>query len=266
LSKLPPSSFPITATIFYSSYILPSRPFIPPSQSATTTPIDIKNSSHKSLTTFLKSVEKEGLIKLKDQKGTTKSKSSDLVITGVFSKHVDVLAHRGYTTLKAVEEKKAKKQEKEEGERKKVKEMGVSECWKPWQASVGFFEWAGGRWVCHLWFVILRRHSEFDMAFSSSTLYTLPEIKAKLNDYIVSRNLMNPNDRSYINVDALLSSTLSSKTDTEPLEFLKRDELTQRLVDKMQAWYEISVEGKEPVSKSVSALKSLCALFADGNQ
>jgi len=67
---------------------------------------------------------------------------------------------------------------------------------------------------------------------------------------------VNPNDQSYVNIDALLSSTLSSKTDTEPLEFLKRDELTQRLVNKMQAWYELSVDGKEPVMKSVSVLQS----------
>lgn len=151
LSKLPPSSFPITATVFYSSYILPSRPFIPPSSppnpSATTTPIDIKNSSHKSLTSFLKSAEKEGLLKLKDQKSTTKSKATELVITGVLPKHVDVLAHQEYTTLKDVEDKKATREEREESERKKVKEIGVRECWKPWQATVGFFERAGGRWV-----------------------------------------------------------------------------------------------------------------------
>jgi translation initiation factor 2D len=69
------------------------------------------------------------------------------VITGVFPKHVDVLAHQGYTTLKDVEDKKAMREEREERERRKVKEIGVRECWKPWQATVGFFEGAGGRWV-----------------------------------------------------------------------------------------------------------------------
>jgi hypothetical protein len=149
LSKLPPSSFPITATTFYSSHILPSRPFICASSSnATTTPIDIKNSSHKSLTTFLKSVEKEGLLKLKDQKSSAKPKTSELVITGVFPKHVDVVAHRKYTTVKDVEDKKAKKEEREEEERKKVKEMEVRECWKPWQGSLTFFEGAGAGGRC----------------------------------------------------------------------------------------------------------------------
>jgi hypothetical protein len=79
------------------------------------------------------------------------------VITGVFPKHAEVLAHREYTTLKDIEDKRAKKEEREDEERTKVKEMGVRECWKPWQASVGFFEGAGGRWVAsfHLWFIRL---------------------------------------------------------------------------------------------------------------
>jgi translation initiation factor 2D len=151
LSKLPPSSFPITATNFYSAYILPSRPSSS-APNAPTTPIDIKNSSHKSLTAFLKSAEKEGLLKLKDQKSTAKSKATDLVITGVFPQHADVVAHRRYTTLKDVEDKRVRQEEREEGERKKVKEMEIRECWKPWQGSVGFFQSAGGRWVCFIIF------------------------------------------------------------------------------------------------------------------
>ena len=170
------------------------------------------------------------------------------MITAVFPKHADVLGHRGYTTLKDVEDKKAKKEEREEEQRMKVKEMGVRECWKPWQASIGFFEGGGGRWVSFLFRGIgLSSHCS-----STSILYTLPEIKTLVNEYIVSHNLVNPNDRSYINIDELLLSTLSSKTDTEPLEFLKRDDLMRRLVNKMQAWHEISVEGKEPVIKWVS--------------
>ena len=70
-----------------------------------------------------------------------------------------------------------------------------------------------------------------------------------LNEYIASHNLVNPNDRAYINIDALLLSTLASKANSEPLEFMKKDELTRRLVDKMQPWYEINAEGKEPLIK-----------------
>ncbi|KZP04579.1 hypothetical protein FIBSPDRAFT_1054586 [Athelia psychrophila] len=49
------NAWPITATIFYTTHILPFQPAGP---SEATTPIDIKNSLHKSPTTFLKAAEK----------------------------------------------------------------------------------------------------------------------------------------------------------------------------------------------------------------
>ena len=59
---------------------------------------------------------------------------------------------------------------------------------------------------------------------------------------------MNPNDRAYINIDAALLSALKSKNSTEEIEFMKRDDLTKKLVEKMQAWYSIGV-GEERVTK-----------------
>jgi translation initiation factor 2D len=75
LSKLPASSFPISPSIFSETYILPYRSF--KEVSATSTPVDIKHSGYKSLTAFLKSSAKEGLIKLKESKG-------EVVITGMY--------------------------------------------------------------------------------------------------------------------------------------------------------------------------------------
>jgi len=67
LSKLPLGFFPITSSIFHETYILPYRS----SQLmvAVSTPVDIKHSVFKSLTPFLKSSAKEGLIKIKETKG-----------------------------------------------------------------------------------------------------------------------------------------------------------------------------------------------------
>ncbi|KZP05820.1 hypothetical protein FIBSPDRAFT_877106 [Athelia psychrophila] len=230
LSKLPPGAWPITATIFYTTHILPFRPACPLSEA--TTSIDIKNSSHKSLTTFLKAAEKDGLVKLKELKA---SKGTELAVTGVFPKHIDVEAHRGYATLKDVEDTRAKKEQWAEAERKKVKDMEVKECWKAWQGTVAFVEAAGG---------------------STSTLYTMPELKTFINGYIAAHALVNPNDQSYINLDMLLRSTITAKNNTEALEFMKRDELTRRVVDKMQPWHEITIDGKEPIIKK-GALKPI---------
>ena len=73
LSKLPPSSFPISPSVFADAYILPYRSF--KEVSATSTPVDIKHSGYKSLTAFLKASAKEGLIKVKETKG-------EVVVTG----------------------------------------------------------------------------------------------------------------------------------------------------------------------------------------
>lgn len=120
----------------YSSHILPSRPFQP---APAATPLDIKHSSHKSLTAFLKACEKDGLLKLKDMK-------SDLVVMGVFPKHTDVISHHAYRTVKEMEEKRERTQERAEMERSKVKEMQVTELWKPHQQTVQFFAQTGNRY------------------------------------------------------------------------------------------------------------------------
>jgi hypothetical protein len=83
LLNLPPSSFPIPATTFYTSYLLPCRPFDVTSTAATS--VDIKHSAHKSLTAFLRSCAKEGLIKIKEGKG-------EIVVVG------QVVASRSFMT------------------------------------------------------------------------------------------------------------------------------------------------------------------------
>jgi len=95
---------------------------------------------------------------------------------------------------------------------------------------------------------------------SKSTLYSMAEIRALLNSYITTHNLVNLREHAYINLDDLLYSCVSAKTkgkakgkDVEPepamSKFMKRDELTKGVVEKMQSWYVIQVEGKDPVTK-----------------
>lgn len=43
----------------------------------------------------------------------------------------------------------------------------------------------------------------------------------------------------------MLSAILSSKGDPNVLEFLKREEVTKRVVEKMQAWHRIDSDGTE---------------------
>ena len=91
------------------------------------------------------------------------------------------------------------------------------------------------------------------------------EIKALLNTYIASKNLVNQNDQAYINLDELLYSCVSSKNkgrkaggeeEAPMMKFMKRDELTKKVTEKMQSWHEIRVDGRETVCKYVFFVSS----------
>jgi translation initiation factor 2D len=126
----------MNSSTFYSTYILPSRPAPLPSQPTISTPIDIKHSSHKSLAFFLKSAEKQGLLKLKDTK-------SDVMVFSVAASHADVVAHKPYLSLKDVSLRNEKRGQREEEERSRVKELEIKEFWKPHLQSLKFFAGAG---------------------------------------------------------------------------------------------------------------------------
>ncbi|EIN05784.1 hypothetical protein PUNSTDRAFT_91371 [Punctularia strigosozonata HHB-11173 SS5] len=219
LSQVPSSTFPIPATTFYTTYLLPHRPSYSPSP----TSVDIKHSAFKSLSAFLKACEKDGMLSLKQVKG-------DYVITGVKADHPDVAGHHAYRTLKMEEEKKEKREarEKEEGA-KKGKEMVVVELWKPHQATIRLFEEAGK---------------------DPSAMYSLTDIKTILNGYVAAKNLVNQREQQYINVsvDDVLAGALSSKN-APPPDFMKREDICKLLSEKMQAWYKLQPEGKDVVVK-----------------
>ncbi|KAG2107739.1 uncharacterized protein F5147DRAFT_696927 [Suillus discolor] len=223
LSGSQASALPMPASTFYSAYILPSRPAQSPSQPSVSTPIDIKHSTHKSLAYFLKSAEKQGLLKLKEIK-------SELMVFSVATSHADVVAHRPYLSLKDVALRNEKRGQREEEERTRVKELEVTELWKPHLQSLKFFAEAG---------------------FDTSTRYTYADIKTVLDKYVADRQLVNAHDQSYINVgaDELLQTTLCKSDNPTNMEFFKREQLIERLSDKMQSWYKICAEGKDPVLK-----------------
>ncbi|KAI0946076.1 hypothetical protein AcV7_010146 [Taiwanofungus camphoratus] len=222
LASLPPSSFPISASTFWSSYILPARPAHPDAST-----LDAKHSTHKSVKAFLKACAKEGLIKLKDAKG------GDVVVAAVFPAHTAVAEHRPYRTVKDVETRLQKAGDRErkekEAEEKKRGEIQVTELWKPFGSTVG-------------WFVAVGK--------DTSELYTLPDLKTLLNAYISSKNLVNAQEQQYINVgeDAALLAAIANKHE-DGVEFLKREEVLGRLHGHMQSWYEIRAEGRDVVRK-----------------
>ncbi|KAJ7482215.1 eukaryotic translation initiation factor SUI1 family protein [Mycena galericulata] len=252
LSTVPSSTFPISASVFYETYVLPFRPAFPDSvlpignESPSPQEITIKTSGHKTLTAFLKSMEKASLITLKAP--PKHGQQTELMVTGVNTGHSSVAGHMSFVTAKDVESRAAKKAQREERLKEAEQDSGhwveVKELWKPHLRSVELIEACGG---------------------STKTLYELAEVRTMLNDYITSKALVNPREQAYINLDPLLSGAITPKVKTKskgqeatppvaPVEFMKRDELTRNVLEQMQSWHEVKAPGKEPVVKK-GALK-----------
>ncbi|KAG6811004.1 hypothetical protein H0H92_009381 [Tricholoma furcatifolium] len=263
-STIPPSAFPIPATLFYTNYILPSRPAYPAriiphsgptpveaSPCPSASEITIKSSTHKSLTTFLKSEEKAGLITTKAPQ--KHSNQTDLLITAVSAKHPSVTGHQPYVTLETIAKKAKKIEDKAREQASATTEVSVTELWKPHLETAALFERMDVEYVhpnFHFHYKGLSYHS-------TSKQYELPQIKALLNTYITKNSLVNLHDQAYINLDESLINCLSTKAKgkgkdddvpMENLEFMRRDELIKAIVMRMQHWYEVS-DGKEAVKK-----------------
>ncbi|KAH9915323.1 uncharacterized protein B0H18DRAFT_886092 [Fomitopsis serialis] len=243
LASLPASAFPITASTFWTTYVLPARPVHAPDRKEPLDmgSIDAKHSTYKSVKAFLKACAKDGLIKLKDAKG------GDVVVTGKAAvrqiscdpiqkaddPHSDVNDHRQHRTVKEVELRQQKAEDRErrerEAEEKRRGEIQVTEFWKPFGTTLNFFVAADKE---------------------TSELFTLPDLKTILNSYISAKSLVNAQEQAFINVgqDSALLAAVTSKNELG-VEFLKRDEVLTRLKDRMQGWYELRVEGRDVLRK-----------------
>ena len=198
------------------------------------TPVDIKHSNFKNLTAFLKSIEKDGLLRLKDFKG-------DLNILGVNGSHPEIQAHVPYQTMGDKEKREEKKAEREKIDREKVKEFIVREFWKPHAQSVQFFEAIGKKYV------VATSFTDILIRLSPKDLYLLTDLRKIIDEYTASRSLANTREQQYIHPDELLLSMLVAPKSGETIQYLKRDEAVKRVSERMQSWHEVVVDGKDPV-------------------
>ncbi|KAI0035519.1 hypothetical protein K488DRAFT_43160 [Vararia minispora EC-137] len=228
VSALPVSAFPVPASTFYTTHVLPARPI---SVASASPAVDIKHSAFKSFGAFLKQAEKQGLLRLKDSRG-------DISITSVNVDHDDVSRHSVHRTIGEFEGKMKKQKERaeqrEQEEEAKGKQIAVTELWKPHQTTVKLFQ-----------------EAQIDI----SALCTLQDLKAMLDTYITSHDLVNKADQQFINsdVDPTLREALWPQTGKSPQpvpEFAKREELLSALCSRMQPWYRMQVGSGEVVTKS----------------
>jgi len=211
----------------YTAHILPARPF----SWTVTTPVDIKHSSFKSLSAFLRASEKGGLLKLKDAR-------PDAPVAAVFPTHADVVAHELHRSVGEEEERKRRAEEREARQAAEAanaeKTITVTELWKPHLGTLTLFS---------------------DLGLETSALYPLAEVKSALLAYVEKHDLVNRFEQQYINVssDAVFSAALygspNTKGSTPAPEFAKREAVLSALCDHMQPWYRIAVPGDEPITK-----------------
>ncbi|KAG8924071.1 hypothetical protein FRC02_010668 [Tulasnella sp. 418] len=215
--------FPIPSTQFLQSYLQSSRPYNAP-------PLDLKKSTYKNLTKFLKAVDKEGLIKVKEFKG-----DGGLSVLSVNKSHPDIVSFKkGFKTAGDVEEKGKRKEEKAKEEKGRVVLMVIKELWKPVNQSLAFFEEIGKR---------------------TTDLYTPQELRALVSSYISEHSLVHPTEPQYIILDDLLKNVFRKKN--ENVEFLKRDEVIARLFEQMQSWFSVQREGDQEAMVKKGTLKPI---------
>jgi translation initiation factor 2D len=131
-----PSLLPLPTSTLYSDGILPSRPFTHPALGQ----INIKSSSYKKLKPFLKAVEKDGILKLKEMGG-------DLVVVNVDTAHPSVVGVGKWRTVGEEDRKQKAREEREAEISGKAGPLGVREVYKPIGAVVAIFEAVGAKYV-----------------------------------------------------------------------------------------------------------------------
>ncbi|KAH9916268.1 eukaryotic translation initiation factor SUI1 family protein [Epithele typhae] len=257
-ARAPIMTFPMPATTFWSSYVLPARPAyaLEIHGLSDASSLDVKHSTHKNAKSFLKAAAKEGLIKVKDVKG-------DIVVTGescielhtqlskgsrpgVHPEHQAVLSRHSFRTLGDLEAKSKRVEELEQKakaeEEKRKSEIRIRRLWQPVQNTVPLF-------------VAAKKET--------SEMYSIADIETIVNEYIATKRLVNPNDQQYINVGLETAFALAvAKKGENELEFVKRDDVLKRVCANMQAWHEIggddrkTVRGKGEIQPIAVAVKA----------
>ncbi|KAI9453599.1 hypothetical protein F5148DRAFT_1277436 [Russula earlei] len=219
LAGLPSSAFPMpTTTLAFTR--------------TATTPVDVKHSTFKSLSSFLRTAEKGGLLRLKDAR-------PDAVVVAVYPTHADVVAHAPHRTVGEEDERKRRAEEREAQQSAAAadaeKRMTVTELWKPHLGTLPLFG---------------------DLGLDTGALYTLAEVKSALLAYVEKHELVNRVEQQYLNVgaDAVFSAALYGPPNTKgakPVpEFAKREDALGALCSRMQPWHRIAIGGDEAFTET----------------
>ncbi|KAL9558325.1 hypothetical protein MBANPS3_000948 [Mucor bainieri] len=225
--------FPLSASSFYSAYIMPCRPVDVGSE------IDIKKSSWKKLQKFLKAMDKAGLLKTKEQRGET------MVVSANYS-HPSLQDLRKYKTMESAATQSANAKDNAAKEaataaaaatsareaaaaKSASNQIEIQEIYKPLGTSMQkLFEEA--------------KHDK-------DGVYTIPQVRQVMMDYIKIHNVVDLQNQKLINIDPTLCDAILTKPEYNSINKLTRDQILHRMCQKMQPFHAVKLPGKEAVLK-----------------
>ncbi|ORZ10863.1 hypothetical protein BCR42DRAFT_333177 [Absidia repens] len=239
LFKLTPEKtttvLPLSVSSLYTAYILPSRPRRGGLE------VDIKKSSWKKVQKFLKTMEKSGLLKLKEHRGETN-------VTSINWSHPSLQGVSPYKTVEKIMMEQQQQQQlapagsitsttDQSNKNIDVSPSSVSgqiqviDIYKPIGSSAVIFE---------------------AVKQDKNAMYSSIEVRQVLFDYIKMENLVDPKNQKFIIIDPILTDAILNKTEYQTIHKLGRDQILQRLLPKMQPFHMVTLPGKEPILRKGS--------------
>eukprot|EP00123_Amoebidium_parasiticum_P001644 comp12794_c0_seq1/m.7935 comp12794_c0_seq1/g.7935 ORF comp12794_c0_seq1/g.7935 comp12794_c0_seq1/m.7935 type:complete len:586 (-) comp12794_c0_seq1:136-1893(-) len=207
-SSVKDNMLPLLASSFYAQHLLPARP--------PGTTLDIKKTSYKKLSKYLLEMQKEGLVKIKEQ-----SKGVE-VITDINRAHPDI---KGFVVPKY------DTGDDEDKDDDKNQSFAVREVYRPTNQLKPIF----------------------GEDIPKDTYLSFAEVRAHVNSYITKNNLIVPNNKRMVKMDPHLTAILLSKN--EDFEEMPREDVVNRTVNKCQTFHIVSPIGQDPVLRKGPAPK-----------
>ncbi|KAJ3046290.1 Eukaryotic translation initiation factor 2D [Rhizophlyctis rosea] len=214
-----PKILPMSSTILYSSHILPAG-----------NDIDVKKSTYKKVGKFLKAMEKKGMIKLKERGG-------DVLLMSVNQQHPMIQNHEDRHRPK---------------EKKKPKEQSNGSASAPGGASGSATETLSVTELYKGTSAVNRVFNEIGL--SDSAYYTVSEVRNAVNDFAKEKDLTDKRNPRMVKIEALLCDAVLAKDEYNSIDYLPRDEIVRRMLNKMQEFHQIKLPNQDAVVKK-GALK-----------
>lgn len=203
-----PIDLPIPSSTFMSEYVLNNLPIYHPN-------VNIKKTSWKKASKFLKTMEKEKLMKVKEKGG-------DVSIISLAGSDNEAIAR--FEPFKVAKKRADKKTDSADNNSSSGTTLTVTQFWKPKSAAGDFFK---------------------AMGQPMSAYYQGSELTKLLQEYIAKEKIADPKKPKNVVIDYTLRASLGGVGQQTSVP---RANLTQMLQMNCQPFHTVSKDGEEPTS------------------